>query len=130
MTTPLIGNELVLFQSQCNMKTGDCRISRKQVNIDNEIATAVEKIECINATDCIITDIFMDKYFFWNTKMIMYVCEKNLSIEPNNSVDYLIFRAIDYTTPIEIRDKFSLNLNFLGNLTILDQHVKEYKKLL
>ena len=124
-----------LLQSQCDEKTGDCRIVRKRMDFENKSTSEIEVIEYINATDCILTDIFVSDYNqhlpYEGTfdSIIYYVCKKIIPFGLTKSLDYFILRAIDYTVPLEYQNVFSVGLNYLVNSTSEDYYEKEHKKV-
>ena len=124
-------SEIEIFQNQCHVETGDCRILRKIVDLTSKIALPVEVIVNINATDCQLMDFFKsesdDLYDIYKNKIISYVCKKQPLFKSKNGIDNLILRVINYMKPFEEREVFSLNLNFPENFSKLSYREKQRK---
>ena len=121
-----LGN-INLFQSQCDEKTGDCKILRQQVDLENNFISKVEVIVNINSTDCILKDIFLMTARFLkgcHDNIILYICEKQVPFPLTNGFHYLILRGIYYLEPLKNQEIISINL------TSLNYHEEMYKKFL
>ena len=116
-----------VYQVQCQPETGNCKILWQKVDRENKIIERDPEFESFNATDCMLTDMYHEKYL---SDTILYFCKKHVDFGYNKDIDYGLVKCIDYRKNAEMRDLFSLNLNFFGDSKSLNCHEEKYKKLL